>query len=168
SIESRVSAACRRPRRRARRLDDGALAWTTRAQPRRRAARRTARRNRDGGASGGVVVRRHRTRAIGGLVVRRSTARSVGVRRARAGGFERAAGPRRPGSSDRRPTLMAPRGELALVLHAHLPWVRHPEHATFLEEGWLFEAITETYVPLLDVLGRLADDGVPHRLTLSF
>ena len=36
-------------------------------------------------------------------------------------------------------------GYLALVLHAHLPFVRHPEHEEFLEEDWLFEAITETY-----------------------
>ena len=36
-------------------------------------------------------------------------------------------------------------GYLSLVLHAHLPFVRHPEHERFLEEDWLFEAITETY-----------------------
>ena len=41
------------------------------------------------------------------------------------------------------------KGYLSLVLHAHLPYVRHPEYASFLEEDWLFEAITETYVPLL-------------------
>jgi 1,4-alpha-glucan branching enzyme len=58
-------------------------------------------------------------------------------------------------------------GLLALVLHAHLPWVRHPEHATFLEESWLFEAITETYLPLVDALERLAAAGVPARITLS-
>jgi 1,4-alpha-glucan branching enzyme len=40
-------------------------------------------------------------------------------------------------------------GYLALVLHAHLPFVRHPEHPKFLEENWLFEAITESYIPLL-------------------
>ena len=33
-------------------------------------------------------------------------------------------------------------GTLALVLHAHLPYVRHPEHAHFLEEDWFFEAMT--------------------------
>jgi 1,4-alpha-glucan branching enzyme len=53
------------------------------------------------------------------------------------------------------------------VLHAHLPFVRHPEHEEFLEEDWLFEAITETYVPLLHVLESLARDGVDFRLTLS-
>jgi len=40
-------------------------------------------------------------------------------------------------------------GSLALVLHAHLPFVRHPEHESFHEENWLFEAISESYVPLL-------------------
>jgi 1,4-alpha-glucan branching enzyme len=58
-------------------------------------------------------------------------------------------------------------GYLALVLHAHLPFVRHPEHDDFLEEDWLFEAITETYVPLLQAFFRLRDDGVPFRLTMS-
>jgi len=57
---------------------------------------------------------------------------------------------------------------LALVLHTHLPFVRHPEHAEFLEERWLFEAITETYLPLLERFQRLVDDRVPFRLTMSF
>ncbi len=58
-------------------------------------------------------------------------------------------------------------GYLALVLHAHLPFVRHPEHEDFLEEDWFYEAISETYLPLLRVFHRLRDDGVPYRLTLS-
>src|SRR5829696_6976525 len=62
---------------------------------------------------------------------------------------------------------MAPNGYLALVLHAHLPYVRHPEYDEFLEEDWLYEAITETYLPLLEVLHRLADDGVPFQITMS-
>ncbi len=60
-----------------------------------------------------------------------------------------------------------PDGCVALVLHAHLPFVRHPEHPTFLEERWLFEAITECYLPLLDVLDRQERDAVPARITLS-
>src|SRR6266567_3040980 len=59
-------------------------------------------------------------------------------------------------------------GFLALILHAHLPFVRHPEHEDFLEEDWLFEAITETYLPLLDALHALADEGVPFRIAMSF
>jgi 1,4-alpha-glucan branching enzyme len=58
-------------------------------------------------------------------------------------------------------------GYLALVLHAHLPFVRHQEHEQFLEENWLFEAITETYVPLFLVLERLIEEGVDFRLTFT-
>ncbi|MAE69910.1 MAG: glycoside hydrolase [Gemmatimonadetes bacterium] len=58
-------------------------------------------------------------------------------------------------------------GYLALVLHAHLPFVRHPEHERFLEEDWFFEAITETYLPLLDMFERLIRDGVDFRMTMS-
>ena len=61
---------------------------------------------------------------------------------------------------------MAP-GQLALVLHAHLPFVRHPEHDDFLEECWLFEAVIETYLPLLEIFDRLARDGVPFALTMT-
>ncbi|HEV7734050.1 MAG TPA: 1,4-alpha-glucan branching protein domain-containing protein [Candidatus Binatia bacterium] len=58
-------------------------------------------------------------------------------------------------------------GRIALLLHAHLPFVRHPEHDDFLEERWLFEAITESYLPLLEVLDGLDRDRVPARFTLS-
>ncbi len=61
----------------------------------------------------------------------------------------------------------APTGYLALVLHAHLPFVRHPEHARFLEEDWFYEALTESYLPLLEVFEGLARDGVAYRVTLS-
>ena len=60
-----------------------------------------------------------------------------------------------------------PSGSIALILHAHLPFVRHPEHEHFLEEAWLFEAITETYIPLLRMMQRLVNDGVPFKLTMS-
>jgi 1,4-alpha-glucan branching enzyme len=60
-----------------------------------------------------------------------------------------------------------PQGFLALVLHAHLPYVRHPEHEDFLEEDWLYEAITETYIPLIDVFAGLVRDRIPFRITMS-
>jgi 1,4-alpha-glucan branching enzyme len=60
-----------------------------------------------------------------------------------------------------------PHGYLAIVLHAHLPYVRHPEHPKFLEEDWFFESLTESYIPLLQVILCLANEGVPCRLTLS-
>jgi 1,4-alpha-glucan branching enzyme len=58
-------------------------------------------------------------------------------------------------------------GFVSLVLHAHLPYVRHPEHPDFLEEDWLYEAITETYLPLLQVFDRLAEERVPFRVTMT-
>ncbi|MBI5124512.1 MAG: DUF1957 domain-containing protein, partial [Candidatus Omnitrophica bacterium] len=59
------------------------------------------------------------------------------------------------------------KGYLAIVLHAHLPFVRHPEHEDFLEEDWFFEAITETYIPLIRVFDSLVRDGIDFRLTIS-
>ena len=58
-------------------------------------------------------------------------------------------------------------GYLSLVLHAHLPYVRHPEHEEFLEEDWLYQAITETYIPLIQVFDGLEKDGVPFKITMS-
>ena len=58
-------------------------------------------------------------------------------------------------------------GYVALILHAHLPFVRHPEHEHFLEEDWLFQAITESYIPLLRMMQRLVSDEVPFKLTMS-
>lgn len=64
-------------------------------------------------------------------------------------------------------SALEPRGYVALVLHAHLPYVRHPEDPHALEQRWLFEAITECYLPLVEVLDNLRRDGVPFCLTLS-
>ncbi len=58
-------------------------------------------------------------------------------------------------------------GYLALVLHAHLPYVRHPESDYVLEEEWLYEAIIETYVPLLTMFEGLKRDGIDFKLTMS-
>ncbi|HET6440722.1 MAG TPA: 1,4-alpha-glucan branching protein domain-containing protein [Anaeromyxobacter sp.] len=58
-------------------------------------------------------------------------------------------------------------GFVALHLHAHLPYVRHPEYEDFLEEDWLYEAISETYLPLLKIFDRLADEGVPFRISIT-
>ncbi len=60
------------------------------------------------------------------------------------------------------------KGYLCLLLHTHLPFVRHPEEEYFLEENWLFEAITETYIPLIRVFDRLLSDGIDFRMTMSF
>ncbi len=56
---------------------------------------------------------------------------------------------------------------LNIVLHAHLPYVHHPEYDYIQEENWLFEALTECYLPLLAMLNRLQADRVDYRLSLS-
>lgn len=58
-------------------------------------------------------------------------------------------------------------GSLALVLHAHLPYVRSGEPGS-LEEDWYFQALQECYLPLLAVLERAAADPLQSpRLTLG-
>jgi len=53
------------------------------------------------------------------------------------------------------------------VLHAHLPFVRHPDYPRFLEEEWLFEALSESYLPLIEALEHLAAERIAYRITLS-
>lgn len=62
---------------------------------------------------------------------------------------------------------METKGYLAIILHAHLPYVRHPEREGMLEERWLFEAITDCYLPLLDVFSGWERDGVDGRVAMS-
>lgn len=59
------------------------------------------------------------------------------------------------------------KGYVALILHAHLPYVRHPEHDGYLEERWLYEAISETYIPLINAFEALLNEGVYYRITMS-
>lgn len=60
-----------------------------------------------------------------------------------------------------------PSGYLALLLHAHLPFLPRGEGGITLEEKWLFEALTESYLPLLISWEKLAREKVEFRLTLS-
>ncbi|MFN2453749.1 MAG: glycoside hydrolase family 57 protein [Pyrinomonadaceae bacterium] len=60
-----------------------------------------------------------------------------------------------------------PTGYFSLILHAHLPFVRHPEHPEFLEEDWLYEAITEVYLPLVFILTNLRESGAAPRLAMN-
>src|SRR5688500_8716979 len=60
-----------------------------------------------------------------------------------------------------------PTGYFSLILHAHLPFVRHPEYPEFLEEDWLYEAITEVYLPLIFIFQNLHDAGARPRVTIN-
>ena len=62
---------------------------------------------------------------------------------------------------------MKPLGYFSLILHAHLPFVRHPEHTEFLEEDWLYEAITEVYLPLIFIFQNLYESGAAPRLAMN-
>ncbi|MEQ1571331.1 MAG: 1,4-alpha-glucan branching protein domain-containing protein [Myxococcota bacterium] len=57
-------------------------------------------------------------------------------------------------------------GRFCLVLHGHLPWVLH--HGRWPHgEDWLFEAATETWLPLLEVLDTCAAEGLSPKWTLG-
>lgn len=60
-----------------------------------------------------------------------------------------------------------PVGYFSLILHAHLPFVRHPEYPEFLEEDWLYEAITEVYIPLIFIFERLYESDAKPRLAMN-
>lgn len=57
-------------------------------------------------------------------------------------------------------------GSFSFVLHSHLPWViNHGNwpHGT----SWLNEAASETYIPILNILNELINEGYTPRITIS-
>ena len=58
--------------------------------------------------------------------------------------------------------------KINLMLHAHQPYVRHLEYEKFLEEDWLYEALNESYIPLLRMLKNLEDDNVDYHFSICF
>ncbi len=58
-------------------------------------------------------------------------------------------------------------GYWSLVLHQHLPFIRHPEYDVSLEEQWFFEAVVSVYTQTLKMFHNLENDKVDFRLTLS-
>jgi 1,4-alpha-glucan branching enzyme len=59
-----------------------------------------------------------------------------------------------------------PVGTFCLVLHTHLPWVAH--HGAWpVGEEWLHQAWSSSYLPVLEVLDRLAAEGRRDLLTLG-
>ena len=54
-----------------------------------------------------------------------------------------------------------------MFLHAHLPYVRDPHDENGLAEDWFFEAVTETYIPLLVMAEGWLRDRLAARLTVS-
>ncbi|MBV7275439.1 DUF1957 domain-containing protein [Clostridiaceae bacterium UIB06] len=58
-------------------------------------------------------------------------------------------------------------GYVSIILHSHMPFVRHPEVDDSLEERWLFEAISECYLPLINVYDNLIKDDINFKITMS-
>ena len=54
-----------------------------------------------------------------------------------------------------------------MVLHTHLPYVNHPENDNYIEEKWLYEAISEVYIPLIKYFSSLVEENVKFRITMS-
>ncbi len=57
-------------------------------------------------------------------------------------------------------------GAFTFVLHSHIPYARQAGMWPHGEE-WIHEAIAETYVPLLNALYDLAEEGINYKLTVS-
>ncbi len=58
------------------------------------------------------------------------------------------------------------KGAFTFVLHSHLPYCRKAGRWPHGEE-WLHEAISETYMPLLNALYDLRDEGIKFKLTIG-
>ncbi|WP_456394658.1 1,4-alpha-glucan branching protein [Thermococcus sp.] len=58
------------------------------------------------------------------------------------------------------------KGYFTFVLHTHIPYVRKHGKWPFGEE-WLYEAMAETYIPLLMELEKLRDRGIKFQLVIG-
>lgn len=57
-------------------------------------------------------------------------------------------------------------GTFCLVLHSHLPWLAH--HGAWpVGEEWLYQAWAHSYLPLMELLHRFAEEGKRDLLTLG-
>src|SRR6266478_1698651 len=60
--------------------------------------------------------------------------------------------------------MAEPYDAFALVFHSHLPYVLSHDR---LEEEWLFEAVAESYLPLLQTFHRLILQAISLKITLG-
>jgi 1,4-alpha-glucan branching enzyme len=57
-------------------------------------------------------------------------------------------------------------GSFSFIFHSHLPYVRKAGVWPFGEE-WIHEALSETYIPLLDVFYNLIEEGAKPKATIG-
>lgn len=60
------------------------------------------------------------------------------------------------------------KGIILFVLHSHLPLLYYPEYNESLEERWLFEAVRESYIPLLLSFEEIYNKYGYVGITISF
>ncbi len=58
-------------------------------------------------------------------------------------------------------------GYLLFVLNSHIPYVRRLNESRFGEDLWFYEIISETYLPMIQALNRLVNDGLKFKITFS-
>ncbi len=58
--------------------------------------------------------------------------------------------------------------KIVFVLDAHLPYVRDPDLPCSVEESWLFNVLSFTYLPLLRSFTSLETEGIPFYVGIAF
>src|SRR5437763_13758606 len=61
---------------------------------------------------------------------------------------------------------VAKQGAFTFVLHSHIPYCRSAGRWPHGEE-WIHEAATETYLPLLQALYDLKEEGIKYKITIG-
>ena len=56
---------------------------------------------------------------------------------------------------------------ISILLHGHLPFIRHDDNSPASREYLFFESLSETYIPLLEVFDRLDREHIPFRMGIS-
>ena len=57
---------------------------------------------------------------------------------------------------------------LLFILDAHLPYVRNEVEEGFVEDEWLFDALSYLYLPILKMCSNLKKDNIPFKLGAAF
>lgn len=65
-------------------------------------------------------------------------------------------------------TISKPDTKLSIIFNTHIPYVLQSDSNFHEQENWIFEAITETYIPLLNILSELGEKEHKNDIILSF
>lgn len=57
---------------------------------------------------------------------------------------------------------------LLFILDGFLPYVRDEIEKSLIEESWLFNAVSYTYLPVIRMCGKLKNEGIPFKLGAVF